>query len=115
MNEPENPQSATGTGTAEENWAELRRVINLMFAGLVITSFTLTAYLAVQGRRAEIEAKDGKAHAEEAMKVIQQDDATIQVFFTKLEEYGRTHPDFQNRVLAKYKLTANPPAPGSSK
>lgn len=104
MNEP---QSDLQNGSVEElnkECAELRRVNNLLFGALIITSFTLTAYLGLEGRRADAELTDAKQRAEQAGQFIQQDVTDIKAFYSKLSDYARVHPDFQNRVLSKFRL-----------
>jgi hypothetical protein len=105
MNEPENnltPRSMDG-----ETSADLRRQINVLLGALVITSFTLTAFLGLEARRASAEFMAIKPRAEEAEKAIAQDNANVQTVFSKLQEFGRTHPDFQSKILSKYKLNSN--------
>lgn len=112
MNEPDgNLQSGSGAAAPEEKWAELNRVTNLLFAALVVTSFTVTTYLGLQSRRAAADAVLAKQRADEALRNVQQDDAVIQAFYSRLEDFGHTHPDFQARVLSKFKITGtNAPA-----
>lgn len=108
MNETENDlQSGARITELEERCGELRRIVNILFAGLVVTSFTLTAYLALEGHRASQDADVAKQRAEYYQRVVQQDDAAIQAFYTKMQEFGRTHPDFQKQILSKYKVTNN--------
>lgn len=116
MNEPENDFQSASREAMEENCGELRRMVNLLFGALVVSSFTLTAYLGLEGVRAAQEAAQGKQRLDEIGRAVQQDQAVIQVFYSKLEEFARTHPDFQNRVLSKYTMnTGNPPASGTKK
>ena len=91
----------------EEKCGELRRIVNLLFGGLVVTSFTLTAYLALVGHRASQDADVARQRAEYYQRVVEQDDAAIQSFYAKVQDFGRTHPDFQKQVLSKYKVTNN--------
>lgn len=116
MNESETDlQSASRPAGNNGNCEDLRRQITLLFAGLTITSFTLTAYLGLQARRASVELIAIKPRAEDAVKLLQQDDAAAQAVFAKLTEFGRTHPDFQTKILSKYKVTAPPPAAAPKK
>lgn len=93
-----------------EKSQELQRLVNLLFAGLVITSFTLTAFLGLEARRATVQLSYAKPQADQAIQIVKQTDANDQAILSKLIEFGRTHPDFQNKILSKYKITANPPA-----
>lgn len=112
MNPPENNPdienlSRSDSGEAYEN---LRRQITLIFGAVIVSSFTLTAYLGLQARRASMELMVIKPRETEAVKLITQDDAAVQSVYAKLVEFGRTHPDFQKQVLSKYKVNTNMPA-----
>jgi hypothetical protein len=110
MNEPENnPQSGTPDAGLEDKCRELGRIVNVLFAALVITSFTLTAYLAVQASRTSGEATQAKAQADKYMEAVDQDNAKIRGAFDKLLEFAHKHPDFYNQVLAKYKNNTTAP------
>ena len=110
MNEPENNLQDTSRSVAGgETYEGLRRQINLLFGALIVTSFTLTAYLGLQARRASVELLAIQPRADEATKLIQQDDTSVKEAFSKLEEFGRTHPDFQATILSKYKVNTNAP------
>jgi hypothetical protein len=106
MNEPENtPQSAPRSVDGNETCESLRRQINLLFGALVLTSFTLTAYLGLQARRASMDYTLAKPRAEEAVKLFQQDNVTVEAALAKLADFGRSHPDFQTNILNKYKIS----------
>jgi hypothetical protein len=90
-----------------ETSEDLRRQINVLFGALVVTSFTLTAFLGLEARRSAAEASVAKPRAEEAEKAIAQDNAAVQAVYAKLQEFGRTHPDFQSKILVKYKINSN--------
>jgi hypothetical protein len=110
MNEPENNlQNTSRSVDSDEKYESLSRQVNLLFGALIVTSFTLTAYLGLQMRRASVELIAIQPRADEATKLIQQDDANAQSAFSKLEEFGRTHPDFQAKILSKYKVNTNAP------
>ncbi|HEY2081731.1 MAG TPA: hypothetical protein VGI88_03020 [Verrucomicrobiae bacterium] len=110
MNEPENNLQNPPRSMDSETCESLRRQINLLFGALVVTSFTLTAFLGVQARRSSLEYLVIQPRAAEADKLLQQDNAAVQSTYSKLAEFGRTHPDFQAKVLAKYKINTNVPA-----
>ena len=79
----------------------LRRQGMILMVGLVIASFTLTAFLAVQFRRTskDLEAvRDRRAKLQEAGK---KDAQAVQALVAKLSEYGKSHPDFA-ALLAKF-------------
>lgn len=77
---------------------------------MILTSFTLTAYLGLQMKRAGEEAAQAKAQANELKQAVQQEDGNIQATFSKLSEFARKHPDFQNQILSKYKVNTSAPA-----
>ena len=106
QDKPNAPREAELT----ENSQDLRRLVNLLFTGLVITSFTLTTFLGLEARRAAVQLSFLKPQADQAMKIVQQTDTNDEAVFSKLVEFARTHPDFQNKVLSKYKIAENPPA-----
>jgi len=107
MNESEmNPQNAPGSADTFETGEDLRRQLNLLFGALVIMSFTVTAYLGLQARRASMDYLAAKPRADEAVRIFKQDNVAVEAAFSKLTEFGRTHPDFQKQILAKYKLPA---------
>lgn len=103
MSDPEHElQNDPRAAESTENCGDLRRTVNLLFAGLIISSFTLTAYLGLEASRAASIAKFRKFQAETADKELKQTQAGVQAFLSKLSDFGRTHPDFQAKVLSKY-------------
>ena len=110
MNEPgtdlENP---AGTAASNETLADLRRLVNLLFASLLICSAALASFLGVQARRASTDLRDLRAKVAGASRELQQQEANDMSAFAKLEEFGRTHPDFEKTVLSKYKVATNKP------
>lgn len=114
MNEPANtPPDFTGDNS--EKIESLRYQMNLLFGCLLIASFTLTAFLGVQARRASMDLISLKGPAAQSMQLVEQDNAAVKATFDKLTEFGRTHPDFQKVILSKYRLNSNtPPATAAS-
>ena len=112
MNEPEN-NPASYTADKNEQTETLRYQMNLIFSGLLVISFTLTAYLGLQARRASLDLITLQGPAAETMKLAQQDDLAVETAFGKLQEFARSHPDFEKVVLSKYHLNTNsaPAAP----
>ena len=88
----------------------LRRQVNLLFGGLIITSFTVTAYLCLEAKRVTLDLPAAQQRAAEITKLSQQDAASMQPIVVKLSEFARTHPDFQKQIFFKYKFNLNPPA-----
>ena len=111
MSEPENnPQTISPAADPEGTNAELQRLINILFAGLILTSFTVTAFLGLQSKRAAEEAAQAKTQSEELIRAVQQEEANIQFTYGKLLDFGHKHPDFQTLILSKYRLATNAPA-----
>lgn len=112
MNEPgTTPTNAPQSGNYEAQVNYLNRQVSMLFAALIITSFTLTIFLGLEARRASRDYSEIKPQADQAMKVIEQDDATVQSIYAKLADFAKTHPDFQTKVLSKYKVETNAPMP----
>ena len=109
MNEPLNTPPDYSSD-ANEKIESLRSQTNLLFGALLVASFTLTAFLGLQARRASLDLLNLKGPAEQTMQLAQQDNIAVSNTFEKLIEFGRTHPDFQKVVLAKYLSTNAPPA-----
>jgi hypothetical protein len=93
----------------------LRRQMNLLFAGLIITSFTVTAFLGLQARRAASDLMVITQRADEMAAISLQEAQTMQAAFGKLEEFARTHPDFQKQILSRYSFKINPGATPAKK
>lgn len=105
MNESQtNPQDFSPGADLTERCRDLQRLINLLFAAMIITSFTLTAYLGLQAHRASVEMEMAKSRAEQDTALLRQNNAGAEEVYSKLAEFARTHPDFQNKVLSKYKV-----------
>ena len=95
-----------------EKCEDLRRVVNLLLGTLVISSFTLTAFLALEASRAAGIAKFRNSQVDTADRELKQDGANVEMYLSKLLDFGRTHPDFQAKVLSKYQISTNGPAAG---
>ena len=110
MNEPGTDlQNSSRPVDAEESVETLRRQVNLLFGGFLISSITLTAFLGLQARRASAELMEARAVATQQYTINKQDVASIEVIYSKLAEFGRTHPDFQKRILSRYQFDASIP------
>jgi hypothetical protein len=116
MNAPENNPDIENVPRLDDgdDYEDLRRQITLIFGALIISSFTLTAYLGLQARRASVELINIKPRETEAIKMVDQDNAAVQSVYGKLADFGRTHPDFEKQILSKYKVSTNMP-PGMKK
>jgi len=109
MNEPQDFQPPSRSVEYEEKTETLGRQINLLFGGLIITSFTLTAFLGLQARRSSMELAVIKQRAAETIRTEKQDETSAETIFSKLMDFARTHPDFQKQVLSKYRINTNTP------
>ena len=105
MNQLEN-NPPTGSET-NKNIESLRSQMNLLFGALLIASFTLTAFLAVQARRASLDLLSLKGPAAESIRLVQQDNETVETTYAKLSEFARSHPDFQKVVFSRFRLSTN--------
>jgi hypothetical protein len=111
MSETEgNMPNASREAELTEKCRDLHRLVNLLFGGLVVTSFTLTAFLGLEAKRSGKLLSFRQQQVENTMSAVKQADAHDQAILSKLVEFARTHPDFQNKVLSKYKIAENPPA-----
>jgi hypothetical protein len=111
MNEPEaNFQNTPASMDVHEAHESLRAQINLLFGALIVSSFILTAYLGVEAKRVWIDYNASQPQVEAAARTFQQENAAFQMDMAKLQEFGRTHPDFQKQVLAKYNILPPPAA-----
>ena len=77
---------------------------------MIITSFTLTAFLGLESRRVTKDAATTKADVARLTRIVQAQDADISVAYTRLSEFTRKHPDFQSILLKYFKITTNAPA-----
>ena len=114
MNEPGiDPQNISRPVDSEDSVEPLRRQMNLLFGGLLISSLTLTAYLGLQARRASADLVMVRAHEAEQFKMNQQDSASIQSVYAKLSDFARTHPDFQKQILSRFQFNNSTNAPAA--
>jgi hypothetical protein len=111
MDQPENNlQDASRPVDSHQDTSEdLRRQMNLLFGALLISSLTLNLFLGLQGKRAAGEYLAVRTRAIDQFKQNQQEIATIHNIYGKLVDFGRTHPDFQQRILSRYLFDTNTP------
>jgi len=113
MNEIGNEPQSRPAGN-EDQIENLRSQMNLMFGALIIVSFTLTAFLGLQGRRASKDLVEAQSAAEQSFKMIQQEESAAGATIQKLKEFARTHPDFdKQQILSLFRVNTNaaPAAP----
>ncbi len=104
MNESPTNESPTNTELAQQIDALRRQTFTLLLA-LIIVSGTLTVFLY---RQASLTRRDIAAIKPQATLVIQtytQDLPVIQSFVKQLVAYGQAHPEFQQQILNKYRIT----------
>ena len=92
--------------TSESNNAEIAALKNQVFillVALIVVSGTLTVFLF---RQVSLTNKD-LAQGQQLATVLNQNEAAVSAFVTKLVAYGQRHPDFVP-VLKKYGLTPPP-------
>jgi len=109
-NEPQSGFYASRPADNADQIEDLRRQVNLLFGGLIVASFTLTAFLGLQARRASIDVLAAQNAADQIVKLAQQDDQAVGETFAKLKDFARTHPDFDKQVLSRFHLNTNSPA-----
>jgi hypothetical protein len=63
-------------------------------------------FLGLEARCASQELLLTRASAEQTIKALKQDNANIGALFGKLEEFARTHPDFDKVILSRYPASA---------
>jgi hypothetical protein len=115
MNEPAN-NPPDYSGDTNEKIENLRAQMNLIFGALLVASFTLTAFLALQARRASLDLLSLQGPAAESMRLVQQDNEAVENTYGKLTAFAHTHPDFQKVVLSRFNLSTNgPPATPAKK
>ena len=108
MDQPENNLPEVSRPMDSQDTPEdLRRHVNLLFGALLISSLTLNLYLGLQGKRAAAELVAVQTRAAAQLNQNQQDIAGIHAIYVKLVEFGRTHPDFQTRILSRYQFDTN--------
>ncbi len=113
MSEFENkPSESSELGELKEQVAALNRQATFLFIALVVLSFTLTAFLGLQWRRAGKELDAMKQQVAQMQQTGKQEGPQVQALFGRLVEYGKTHPDL-TPLLNKYgaKPAAAPAAP----
>lgn len=104
MNDLENPSAQMEDSNQEIE--SLRSQMNLLFGCMLVASLTLTAFLGLQARRAHLEAITLKGPATQTLQALQQTENGMKSTLMKLDEFGRTHPDFQKII----RFTTNAPA-----
>ena len=108
------------TGDSEElrqQCASLQRQVSTLLLALFILSGTVTVYLWRQARYARADLEVLKPPAAQVIQSFKQEKPIMDDFIAKLNEFGKTHPDFAP-ILNKYRIqpgatagiTSAPPA-----
>jgi len=105
MNELEQTQNSPTQSDLNAQIERLQRLTNLLLLALIVLSFTVTAFLAVQSVRTSRELDQIRPQGLQVSEALKKQDPMIQAFKGKLAEYGQTHPDFAP-ILAKYGIPA---------
>jgi hypothetical protein len=103
MNEPENTlQDLSETADLKQQVAELTRQTGRLFVGLVIVSLMLASFVGLQARRADKDLDQIRPQATQLLEANKKEAPAIQGFVSQLGVYGQGHPDYAEKVLAKY-------------
>lgn len=84
--------------------AELTRQSNRIFIGLVVVSLTLTAFVGLQAIRAGRDIEQIRPQATKLLEANKQEAPVIDGFVAQLRAYGQGHPDYAEKVLAKFNI-----------
>lgn len=98
--------------TPENNNGEIAALKNQVFTllvALIVVSGTLTVYLY---RQVSLAGKDIAA-GQQLTSVLNQNEAAVQTFVTRLVAYGQKHPEFVP-VLKKYGIAPVPGVPANA-
>ncbi len=90
--------------------AALKNQIFTLLVALIVVSGTLTVYLY---RQVSTAGKD-IAQGQQLTAVLNQNEAVVQNFVTRLVQYGEKHPDFAQQVLKKYGIEPRPGVPATA-
>jgi hypothetical protein len=93
----------------KEQVSAMRRDSTIILVALFALSFTLTLYLGLQSHRAGQELDGIRQTVYQLRQAQAAEQSTANGFLNKLGEYGRTHPEFAQR-MAKYQATNAPAA-----
>jgi len=96
MSENESSNSSN-VADLQDNVAALQRQLFSLLLALIVVSGTLTVYLYRQASliHKDIEAIKGDRQVENIVYTFNQNRAGMQTFLNELNDYAKTHPDFQ--------------------
>jgi hypothetical protein len=118
MSDLENkPLETSEIAELKEQCAGLAQQVRILLYGLVVASFTLTLFLALQARRAGRELDLIQPTATQIAELSKKEEVAIRTFLGQLLEYGKVHSDFA-ALLQKYKIVTvkapGAPAPAAA-
>ena len=104
MNEPEKSFQDSSDGDLKLQVAELTRQSNILFIGLIIVSLTLLGFVKLQARRAGQDLAQARPQANQFLEMNKKETPAFQNFLGQLAAYGQGHPDYAEKVLAKFNI-----------
>ena len=115
MSETENQNSeASQIAELREQCESLGQQVRTLLYGLVVASFTLTAFLGLSARRTGKELAVVQQQANQINEVSKREQPGIQNFLGQLVKFGSNHPEYQ-AILEKYNVhTVNAPPAGTT-
>jgi hypothetical protein len=111
MNEPENTfQDSSEVAELRQQVADLNSQTTRLFIGLVIVSLMFAAFVGLQARRAGKDVDLIRPRTIELVDLNKKQAPAIQNFLSQLGAYGQGHPDYAEKILAKYGIKPVSPA-----
>jgi hypothetical protein len=107
MNESESKSTNASEMTElREQCALLSRQVSTLLLALVVTSVTFAGFVGLQVRRIGKDLDAVRPQARQITEASAKEMPVLQNFFSKLADYGKTHPEFQP-IVTKYGLATN--------
>ena len=98
----------------KEQCESLGQQVRTLLYGLVVASFTLTAFLGLQARRAGKEVVAIRPQAAQVNEISRREEQGLGLFLGRLVDFGKTHPDYAV-LLDKYQIrVVKPPMPAGA-
>jgi len=105
----DNPSLLSDSNSTSAEIVALKNQVFTLLVALIVVSGTLTVYLY---RQVSLAGKD-IAQGQQLTAVLNQNEAAVQNFVTRLVAYGEKHPDFVP-VLKKYGIAPRPGVPAEA-
>jgi len=106
----EQPIESPETAELKQQVADLRRQTSMLYLGLAVLSLTLAGFVGLQARRAAKDLEGIRPQATQVIEANKKEAPAIQGFVSQLEAYGKGHPEYSQRILARYGINPNAPA-----